>query len=344
MLRKGNILIKLLIFILILIAILLSVFFYLNSLKHPVDASSTNKMEVQIDEGSSSVKIASILKKNDLIKNEKYFLYYAKKNKLDNFKSGVYEFSKSQNLDEILKSLNIGGRPAGEKVTIPEGYDINQIANLLESIGLINKERFLTLTSNKATFVNQFPFLQDESIQTLEGYIYPETYFIPKQTNEETIISMFLEQTQKVFGENNVFSLPENKNIRNINELITLASIIEKESANEDERPKVAGVFINRLNIDMPLQSCVTVEYVLQKHKQRLTYEDTQIQSPFNTYIKKGLPPSPICTPSISSINAVKNYEANDYIFFVANQDGRHVFSKTYEEHLKATKDIYGEY
>lgn len=344
--KKGSVKTGILVILAVFLLIIISAFFYIGTLKNPVNPSDTSKIEIQIDEGSSGIKIAEILKENELIKNAKYFLYYAKKNNLGNFKSGVYEFSKSQNLDEILKSLNIGGRPAGEKVTIPEGYDINQIVSVLESKDLINKEKFLSLTSNKDNFSDSFPFLKDDSIKTLEGFMYPETYFIKKGTDEKEIISMFLEHTQEVFGQNNVFSNPSNinPNITNLNELITLASIVEKESASESERNKVAGVFVNRLGIQMPLQSCVTVEYILQKHKQRLSYEDTQVQSPFNTYINKGLPPSPICTPTISAINAVRNYEKHDYLFFVAKQDGNHIYSKTYDEHLKATKDIYGEY
>lgn len=176
--------------------------------------------------------------------------------------------------------------------------------------------------------------------------MYPETYFIPKGTSETEIISMFLSQTQKIFDENSVLSNINdiNPNIQNLNNLITLASIVEKESADNSERDIIAGIFINRLTNSIPLQSCVTVEYVLGIHKQRLSYEDTQVQSPYNTYINAGLPPTPICTPTISSINAVKNYKRTDYLFFVAKQDGSHVFSRTYDEHLKATKDIYGEY
>lgn len=342
--KKGNknIFIALLSIIIILV---IGAIFYINTLKDAVDINDKNSVEIQIESGSSGSQIAKILQDNNLIKNEKYFLYYAQKNNLSNFKSGVYYFSKSQNLDEILKALNVGGRPIGEKITIPEGYDINQIATVLENFGLIDKEKFIELTKNKSNFSDKFTFLQDESIQNLEGFMFPETYFIQKGTDEYEIISMFLSQTQKIFEENNVFDTISNiPNIDNINELITLASIVERETASEQERDIVAGVFINRLNINMPLQSCVTVEYILGKQGQRLSYEDTQVDSPYNTYINLGLPPTPICTPTVSAINAVKNYKSTDYLFFVAKQDGSHIFSKTYDEHLNATKNIYGEY
>lgn len=341
--RKNNNILK---FLTIIIILIILGILYVRTLKSPVDKNDTSKIEVQIDDGTSSIKIAKILKSHNLIKNDKYFLYYAKTSNLGDLKSGVYEFSKSQSLYEILKSLNTGGRPIGEKVTIKEGYSIKQIADLLEEKGLVNKEFFIKLTENKANFSDKFTFLQDESIQSLEGFMYPETYFIPKGTPETEIISMFLSQTQKIFDENSVLSNINdiNPNIQNLNNLITLASIVEKESADNSERDIIAGIFINRLTNSIPLQSCVTVEYVLGIHKQRLSYEDTQVQSPYNTYINAGLPPTPICTPTISSINAVKNYKRTDYLFFVAKQDGSHVFSRTYDEHLKATKDIYGEY
>jgi len=341
--RIRNILLAI-IFILIIAGV--GGFFYINTLKDPVNAQDTTKKEVTIESGSSGGQIAKILKENGLIKDEKYFLFYANQNKLANLKSGVYEISPSQNLEEILKMLNTGGRPIGEKVTIIEGTTVAQIAELLSSKGLADKQRFISLAGDKSLFSSEFTFLQDRSIVSLEGFLYPETYFIRKGTSEEDIIRMILTQTKKIYEENNVFDIPQNLSpyITNVNQLISLASIVEKESSSKEYSARIAGVFIKRLGMNMPLGSCPTVEYITRIHRGRVTYEETQIDSPFNTYKYKGLTPSPICTPTVESINAVKNFENTDYLFFVAKLDGTLVFTKTYEEHLAATKEIFGEY
>ena len=332
--------------IIIVLSIIISgIGIYVKNLQKPVNIKDTSKKEISIEDGTPSIQIAKILKENGVIKNEKYFLFFAKKENLTNLKSGVYEMSASQNLRQILEQLNEGGRPLGEKITIKEGSTIKQIANLLSENGLANADEFINLASSKDKFVSEFPFLSDSSITSLEGFLYPETYFIKKGTSSEDIIRQIVSQTQKLYT-SDVVSIPENLKpyIKNTNELISLASIVEKETTDKKDAPLVTGVFIQRLKTQMPLQSCVTVEYVTGVHKQRISYEDSRIDSAFNTYINKGLTPTPICTPTIDIINAVKNFTPTDYLYFVAKKDGSLVFSKTYEEHLENTKNIYGEY
>lgn len=341
--RIRNILLTI---VLVLLFVAIGGFFYVNTLKNPVNTNDTSKKEIVIESGSSGGQIAKILKDNGLIKDEKYFLFFANKNNLANLKSGVYEMSPSQNLEEILKMLNTGGRPIGEKVTIIEGTNVTQIAELLSSKGLADKDKFISLSGDKSLFSSEFTFLQDPSIVSLEGFLYPETYFIRQGTSEEEIIRTILTHTKEIYEQNNVFEIPQNLSpyITNVNQLISLASIVEKESSSKEYSARIAGVFIKRLSMNMALGSCPTVEYITGIHRGRVTYAETQIDSPFNTYKYKGLTPAPICTPTIESINAVKNFENTDYLFFVAKLDGTLVFTKTYEEHLAATKEIFGEY
>ena len=335
--RKNNNILK---FLTIIIILIILGMLYVRTLKSPVDKNDTTKIEVQIDDGTSSLKIAKILKSHNLIKNDKYFLFYAKTSNLGDLKSGVYEFSKSQSLDEILKSLNTGGRPIGEKVTIKEGYSIKQIADLLEEKGLVNKEFFIKLTENKANFSDKFTFLQDESIQSLEGFMYPETYFIPKGTPETEIISMFLSQTQKIFDENSVLSNINdiNPNVQNLNNLITLASIVEKESLYDEDISKIAGVFMNRLNQGMRLESDITVNYALQRTEVKVTHKMLQTKSPYNTYLYKGLPVGPVSSVQIKTLDRTIHYAKHDNYYFFAKKDGQVIYSKTYKQHLEAVE------
>lgn len=329
----------------LIIALMTVATMYVKDLKKPVNINDTTTKQISIEDGTPSSQIAKILKENGVIKSEKYFLFFAKKENLANLKSGVYELSASQDLKHILEQLNTGGRPVGEKVTIKEGTTIKQIAKLLSQQGLANEDNFIKISSSKDVFVSDFPFLNDSSITSLEGFLYPETYFIKKGTSEEDIIRQILSQTQALYTDE-ILTIPENLKpyVKNINELVALASIVEKETTNKKDAPLVAGVFVERLKTQMPLQSCVTVEYVTGVHKQRISYEDSRIDSPFNTYINKGLTPTPICTPTVDTINAVKNFTPTDYLYFVAKTDGSLVFSKTYEQHLEETKKIYGEY
>lgn len=342
--KKRVILPKLLILLMILAAVV--GYMYIDSLDNAINPNDTTKKEITIDDGTPSLNIAKILKDNGLIKNDKYFLIYAKKKNLMNLKSGVYEMSPSQNMTELLQMLNKGGRPIGEKVTIKEGMTIAQIAEQLAQAGLVDKDAFIGWTYDKQVFAEKYKFLKDPSITTLEGFLYPETYFIKKGTSESEIISMMLEQTESLYSKSGAFDIPANLSgyIKNVNDLITLASIVEKETSNKKDAPLVTGVFMHRLQIGMALQSCVTVEYVTGVHKARLTYEESRIDSPYNTYIHKGLPPTPICTPTVDTINAVKNFTPTDYLYFVAKKDGTIAFSTTYEQHIETTKNIYGAY
>ncbi len=192
---------------------------------------------------------------------------------------------------------------------------------------------------NADYFRDKYQFLTDnKEIEDLQGYLLPETYNMYKGLNEEEVINFLLTQFEKYY-ESTILSTIANSELT-FKEMMTLASIVEKEAVRKEERSTIAGVFLNRLKVDMMLQSCATVNYARGEWKERLTNEDIAIDSPYNTYINVGLPPTPINSPGKASIDACLNPENTEYLYFLAKGDGSHYFSKTYDEHL-AAKEKY---
>lgn len=330
-------------FVLLLILIVTPVasYQYYFAMLKSVNPTSEESVSIEIPMGTSLRKAASILKENKLIKNERIFLIYAKMNDLENIKSGQYDFSQKDDVDFILNQMNSGSKPIGEKVTIPEGFERMNIAKQLSLAGLANVDVFMDLTEHKENFVEEFPFLNGLDITSLEGYLYPDTYYISKDMDEKAIIRMMLKRFSEIYEENRIGEMAAAQNM-SLNELITMASVVEREAVLNEERALIAGVFYNRLRMDMPLQSCATVQYILKERKPILSLEDTKIDSLYNTYLYKGLPPTPIASPGVLSIQAAINPMQTEYVYFVAKGDGGHEFSKTYDEHLKAKKKYLG--
>ncbi|MDO4719694.1 MAG: endolytic transglycosylase MltG [Peptostreptococcaceae bacterium] len=314
---------------------------YYETMLKSASPESEEIVSVEIPMGTSLRKAASLLKESKLIKNEKVFLIFAKLNDLEQIKSGNYSFRRSDDVEGLLLKLNSGAKPIGQKVTIPEGFERINIAEKLASMNLIDQEKFLALTEDKSGFTEKYPFLAEEDIRSLEGYLYPDTYYIAKGMDEHAIIEVFLDRFRQVYEENSLGQELEKKNL-SLNEFITMASVVEREAVLDEERPTIAGVFYNRLNVNMPLQSCATVQYILKERKPVLSAADIKIESPYNTYLHQGLPPTPIASPGIKSIQATLYPEKTDYIYFVARGDGGHEFSLTYEEHLKARSKYIG--
>ena len=327
---------------LILIFIIIGgIFIGYKSLISPV-SNDTSLIEVDISDGSSLKSAARLLEEKNLIKNETAFLIYAKINSLENIKSGSYSLNKSQNVEEILQILNKGSKPIGIKITIPEGYEIRNIAEKLESAGITDFDSFISDTSNVDLYKSQYPYLNLPEVKSLEGFLFPDTYYISKEATNEQIIKMFLDRFSEVYEEQQLESKIQKSGL-NLNEFITLASIVEREAVKKEERPIIAGIFYNRLSIQMPLQSCATVQYILKERKPVLSIADTKIDSPYNTYLIKGLPPAPIASPGLDAILATSNPQQTKFLYFVAKGDGGHEFSETYEQHLQAKKKYLGE-
>ena len=325
----------------ILIVLGVGLYFYLGSYidksLESVDINNDNKIIVEIPEGSSTSDIAEILFNNNLIRDTRVFKYYAKKTKADSqLKAGNYILSKSMHTNELIEAL-IKGSSLGNTVniTIIEGLTLQETAqSISDQLGL-NYDKLVSIMENAGAFKDKYQFLMDNpNIKNLQGYMMPETYNVYINSNEESIVEMLISQFDG-FYQTDMMPLMANSKL-NMEDVINLASIVEKEAVLDEERDEVAATFLNRLDINMKLQSCATINYAHGVWKERLTNEDLAIDSPYNTYIVEGLPPTPINSPGKKSIVAVLQPANVDYLFFVAKGDGSHYFSNNYEDHLAA--------
>ena len=246
---------------------------------------------------------------------------------------GTYKFSAGEiTFDDILNKLIKGEQEESVTVTIPEGYTVEQIAKLLEEKGLTTKENFLECAK---TFEIPYDYIEkiDNDYRQLEGFLFPDTYNIPISWKEKEIITLLLKQFDKNWSEE--FRNRAKELGFSTREIITIASLIEREAKVEKERPTISSVIHNRLKKGMLLQIDATVQYLLPEQKSRLFYKDLEVDSPYNTYKYAGLPPTPIAAPGLSCIKAALYPEETDYYYYrtKASNNGEHNFSKTFEEH-----------
>ena len=329
---------------------------YVQSSLQPVDASSKQYVTVQIPEGANVQTIGSTLEKSGLIKHGVIFAFYAKYKNYSDLKSGYYNLQKSMSTEDIIHELQKGGtaeaqEPALASLTIPEGYTIDQIAQAVGQLQGDFKEpltadAFLAKVQDE-NFISQevakYPSLL-ESLPTkesgvryrLEGFLFPATYSIKESTTIESLIDEMLAAMDKTLAPH--YSTIKSKNLT-VNELLTIASLVEKEGAKTEDRKLIAGVFYNRLNLGMPLQSNIAILYAQGKLGQKISLADdagidTTINSPYNVYTKAGLMPGPVDSPSLDAIEASINQTKSDNLYFVANvTDGKVYYAATQEEH-----------
>lgn len=314
---------------------------YIDANLQAVDSNDNAKIIVEIPQGSSTSGIAEILYDNNLIRDKRIFKYYSNKTGADSkLKAGDYVLSREMNVDKILEELIKGGISGNTaNITIIEGLTIEDTAmSISEQLGL-NFDELVNIMEHGEMFNDEFQFMLDnQDITNLQGYLMPDTYNVYVNFSEEDIVRFLLSQFDSFYLEE-IKPLLENSKL-NFEETINLASIVEKEALLDEERDEVAATFLNRLDINMKLQSCATVNYALGEWKEYLTLEDIAVDSPFNTYLLEGLPPTPINSPGKISIKAVLEPAEVDYLYFVAKGDGTHHFSNNYDDHL-AAKDKY---
>lgn len=333
--------------VVIMLVVGISGFWYVNSALKPLDADSNKQIEVEIPIGSSITTIANILEDKGIIKNATIFRYYVKFNNESGFQAGTYALSPSMTLQQIIKSLKTGKvyQEVKWKLTIPEGLQLVEIAAIIaEKTNQKSEDVFSQLNDPEfiKNLMNKYPALLTEEIldenikYPLEGYLFPATYpmYEDNPTLEE-IVDIMLEKTVEVISEYEDAIIERNLSVH---ELLTIASLIEEEATAKADRQKIASVFYNRLDAEMPLQTDPTVLYALNKHKDRVLYKDLEVQSPYNTYIHKGLPPGPIANAGKMSIEAALFPADTDYYYFLANAEGEVFYSTTLQEHneLKA--------
>ncbi len=323
-----------------------TIYRYVDSGLQPLDASKDSLVQVEIPSGSSNKQIGEILEKNDVIKSGIVFNYYTKFKNFTGFQAGYYQMAPNMTLDEISKMLQGGGTAeptdvADGKITIPEGYSIDQIAVRVAKVTGKDKEEFLDLMKNEDFFnelKNKYPELLESAGQAkdvkyrLEGYLFPATYNYYKNTSLKDIVDQMVGKTNSIMQP--YFQTIKQQN-HTVQEVMTLASLVEKEGVKEEDRKNIAQVFYNRIATGMPLQSDISVLYALGEHKEFVSYKDTAIDSPYNLYTNAGYGPGPFNSPSEDSIKAVLEPTQNEYYYFVADiKTGSVYFAKTYEEHL----------
>ena len=335
---------------------------YAESALQPVDPSSKQYMTVQIPDGSNAQEIGSTLEKSGVIKNGLVFTLYVKYKNYNELKSGYYNLQKSMSVEDVIKELQKGGTPEPQEVTlasltIPEGYTLEQIAQTIGQLQgnfkePLTAEAFLAKVQDE-TFIAQevakYPNLlaslpaKDSGVRyRLEGYLFPATYTIKENTTVESLIDEMLAAMDKNLSSH--YATIKEKNLT-VNELLTIASLVEKEGAKTEDRKLIAGVFYNRLNQGMPLQSNIAILYAEGKLGQNISLADdagidTTINSPYNVYTNLGLMPGPVDSPSLDAIESSINQTKSDYLYFVANvQDGKVYYATTLEEHDKNVQE-----
>lgn len=306
--------------------------FYITGLGKALDSNDTQTVSVIISSGSSTGQIGQILEEEGIISSADKFKIWSRIKGYDSqYKAGTYTLSPSMDFQEIADII-VSGKVTTVNFTIPEGYTIYQTASAIAAKGLGDYD---TLVSLIEAGDYEYDFLKDaqNNKNKLEGYLFPNTYTVDEGMNEEQIIKVMLDQFEK--QPYKVYA--ESGSSYSLNDIITVASIIERECKVDEERPLVASVIYNRLAKGMPLQMCSTVQYVLGKQKEVLTYADTRIESPYNTYTNTGLPPGPICSPGLAAIKAALNPADTDYLYFVLSEklDGTSNFSSDYAQFEK---------
>jgi UPF0755 protein len=303
------------------ITILLFVIFLVIFINLNFFTSNEEKI-ITVQSGDNFMMVASHLEEQKIIYSKNLFLALVKLTRSENqLKVGLYKFSQKNNMFKIWKELK-DGSSTYFRITIPEGSNIKQTADIVSKTINIDKEKFIKLAT----------------AQNLEGYLMPETYFVSYGVNEEQLISIMRNEFDKKITPN-MYERAKELGI-SFKDVIIIASIVEKEASKPQERSMIAAVFYNRLKKKMMLQSCATVLYAMGVNKPKLTFKDTKFKSPYNTYIHFGLPPGPICSPGIESIEAVL-YPANTKnLFFILHDDRSHLFSENFDKHKKNRRII----
>lgn len=294
-------------------------------------------VNVTIPEGASGDEIASLLASNHVIEDPKeYYAAVTRANAESSLKPGSYLFKTCQDPDEVVQLL-VSGPNAGVTLTIQEGLTVAQTAQRVEECCGISADDFIA-QAKASNYVSDYPFLEGAYDDSLEGYLYPKTYTFSDSVTADEIIRKLLDQFQ---SETASIGLEDGANGLTAQQIVTMASLIERETAVESERPTVASVIYNRLNANMMLQIDAAIVYARGGGSQSVTYGDLEIDSPYNVYKNYGLTPGPICSPSVSSIKAALNPDSTDYLYYVASAagDGTHKFSSDYSQFEKDTEE-----
>jgi UPF0755 protein len=308
---------------------------YLQSIPPATSGIVTTPTVVYIKPKTGVQDIAMMLRDAGVIRSTWAFLATAYlQGSLKRLQSGEYEFHSGMTLLEILQKLE-SGRVVTHQVTVPEGFTAEDIARLLASEQLVDAERFVVLAHDPAVAARL-----NVPATRLEGYLFPDTYRLTRGMGEEEIIRIMVTRFQQALPQD--FEQHADRLDMDLHEIVTLASLIEKEARLDAERPLISAVFHNRLRQRMPLQSDPTAVYLVLRKPGRITASDLQRKTPYNTYVVQGLPPGPIASPGLASIRAALNPAPVNFLYFVAKNDGSHQFSSTLQQHNQAVRLYQG--
>ena len=321
--------------IIILTSVTVGGFFYFQHKVYFSHGTDKTIITFEIKKGQGNAAIAENLQEKGIIAHKFYFYYYVYSNKLTNkIMPGIYLLGGNLTIPEVAHIIT---NPEAQalKITFPEGLTAKEMAEVLKKNGFDGDE-FWRLTNNiPDSFRKRYAFLTDSKVHSLEGYLFPDTYFFKRDLTAEQIVQKMLNNFENKLDE--VLWAEIKKQNKNLADVIILASIVEKEVPSENDMKIVAGIFENRLELNMPLQSDATLSYLFEDKIDSHTIEQTKIVSPYNTYSNKGLPPGPIANPGMQAILAVINPQKTAYNFFLTAKEGNEkkvYYAKTYEEHL----------
>lgn len=297
---------------------------------HRAEIQADKKIHIKVSEGMTTGEIAAQLAEKGVISSSLKFRILSRIRGYDGqMRPGTYVFTAGMNDEEVFQKL-LTGEKYLVTFTIPEGFGVKNIADRLYEIDLVDKEDFLKAAED----FEPYPYMKKHKnvIYAAEGFLFPETYSIESDATVEEILNMMADEFDKKL----TLAMREKALEMDLSvyDLITLASLVEREVRYPADRPIVAQVFLKRLKINMPLQTDASLQYLMDAPKEDVSIEDTQIDSPYNTYQHAGLPPGPIASPGLESIKAVLNPADTDYLFFVADRDGHNHYAATYAEHM----------
>ena len=318
---------------------------YIKSETQPVDTAQTELVSFEIEQGASVKEVSKALEKEGIIRNSKLFNFYLKFKNVSGFKSGLYHVSKSMTLDEIIAELSGAGKDKDQnatKVLIREGEQLTDIAKEVEKSTKYSAEDFMAKVQDEdflRYLVQKFPKLLTQSYNgyqvkyVLEGYLFPATYDMNDSKTLQMLITEMVAKTDEVMSKYYDKILESDYTLQQI---MALASLIEKEGTKLEDRKKISSVFHNRIKENMKLQTDVSVQYALGEHKESLSLADLEVDSPYNLYLNYGVGPGPYNSPSEDSIVAALEPEKTDYLYFLADIHTKEIYyAKTYEEHLE---------
>jgi UPF0755 protein len=325
--------------VLIFITVLISGFFYFRYQVYFSHSRGSETVIFNIEKGEGNKLIGENLARQNLISGKYYFYFYMWSRGLSGkIFPDTYELSGRMTIPEIA-SVITSEQDKTKKITFPEGWGAKQMAERLTANELPGDD-FLKIVKNPEALKAGYLFLADPKIKTLEGYLFPDTYFFDKDIDGEEIVRKMLGIFNTKITSEMLSDAAKNK--RSLNDIIIMASIIENEVKTDEDRALVSGLYWGRLKIGQPLQSDITLAYVLGEKKKQYSFSDTRTVSPYNTYLNKGLPPGPICNPGLSAIHAAIYPESSEYNYYLSDPEtGKTIFSKTFPEHV-ANKAKYG--